>query len=90
VSARHPLFAAACTLSAAIAYVDGWRVLRPRDLTLPVNMPPSIGADMADLVVFFADGGELEHLAHRQRFLERRSIAEHARMMQALFDSKPI
>lgn len=91
---RHPLFAAACTLSAAIAYVDGWRVVRPREWGLkqldgvlegvPMNgpsLPLTWRDDITELTLFFAGGGELEHLADQQRFRVRRIIADVQRAM---------
>lgn len=82
----HAMYDDACALSAAIAYVEGWRVSSQRAPTLLVARGASRTSEMSTaeydaalaLALFFADGGELDWLLQRQLFAERRSRAVEA------------
>lgn len=80
---------AACTLSAAIAYVEGWRVGGPREWGTRIpddarldELPLYIRHEIDELVTFFTEGGDLEYLLQRERFYDRQSLLAHQRRLQ--------
>lgn len=81
----EPLFAAACALSAAIAYADGWRVGRPRAYGDSSPLNADDWRAVARLEGLFLAGGELFDLVLEHRFRDRRSLAEHKVRLSELY-----